>query len=173
MPLRGSLLVIAVAGFLAACSTAPPEQRPPAAPIIGARLQPLGGSVARGLITFRPYDGGLTMNADFGIVLSGPYRIAIHSMPNCSSANGFSAGPPIALPGASEPVYSTVRTEGSEGSVSMTVRIPGLTLDGATTGVTGKAVVVHQGTSGSLEASPGVPNNRIACGIIGPTPVIF
>ncbi len=31
----------------------------------------------------------------------------------------------------------------------------------------GKSVVVHDGATGSLEAQPGVRNNRVACGVIG------
>ena len=49
--------------------------------------------------------------------------------------------------------------------VGTTVRIPGLVLDGPA-GISGKSLVVHQGLYGSLDAQPGVPNNRVACGVI-------
>jgi Cu/Zn superoxide dismutase len=45
------------------------------------------------------------------------------------------------------------------------MRLPGLKIDG-TDGIRGKSVVVHLGATGSLDAQPGVPNNRVACGVI-------
>ena len=41
----------------------------------------------------------------------------------------------------------------------------GIRIDGAD-GIRGKSVVVHRGATGSLDAEPGVPNNRVACGVI-------
>jgi Cu/Zn superoxide dismutase len=48
----------------------------------------------------------------------------------------------------------------------MATRIPGLTLSGPA-GIEGRSVVLHAGRSGSLEAAPGIPNDRVACGVIG------
>jgi Cu/Zn superoxide dismutase len=50
--------------------------------------------------------------------------------------------------------------------------LPGYRLQGPD-GVTGRAVVVHAGASGSLEAQPGIPNNRAACGVIGTPDPLF
>ena len=46
-----------------------------------------------------------------------------------------------------------------------TARLPGIRIDGPD-GIRGKSVVVHRGATGSLDAQPGVPNNRVACGVI-------
>jgi len=51
----------------------------------------------------------------------------------------------------------------------MSARLPGLTADGPN-GLRGKAVVVHEGGVGPLDAQPGVQNNRIACAAIGDAP---
>ncbi|MET0683162.1 MAG: superoxide dismutase family protein [Casimicrobiaceae bacterium] len=138
---------------------------------IGARLQPVGGGVGRGLITFRPYDGGLTMVADVGGFSSGPYRIAIHTTPVCTSPNGFSAGPPFVLPGAAAPVVVSIRMW-EQGTATLSERVPGLTLTGPT-GIEGKSIVLHASQFGPLDATPGVINDRVACGVIGVVPTFF
>jgi len=168
----GALLVAAsLACILVACKSGDDSFRREVP--IGARLQPLGGSVVRGAITFRPYEGGVVMSVTFGGVSSGPYRVAIHATPNCTSTNGFSAGPPLLRAGSSEPIVAVVYTEGgSQGVVSTVMRLPGVALDGPA-GVNGKSVVVHDRGTGPLDASPGVPNDRIACGVIGPLPPPF
>ena len=48
---------------------------------------------------------------------------------------------------------------------NMTGRLPGIKIDGPD-GIRGKSVVVHRGHSSSLDAQPGVPNDRVACGVI-------
>jgi Cu/Zn superoxide dismutase len=175
--LRGGarvVLALALAGGLAACKTTDDAgSRPSAAvPGIGAWLVPVGGSVVRGLVTFRPYEGGVTILVNFGGAPAGQQRVVIHTNANCTSANGFSAGPPMLLPGTSAPIVVGVRTEGSEGTVSTVTRIAGLAIDGPN-GLEGKSVVVHSGGSGPLDASPGVPNGRLACGLIGPVTSLF
>ena len=118
---------------------------------------------------FRQAEGGVIMVANFGNVPAGRHRVAVHSTANCTSPNGFSAGPPVLLPGTSTPVVVAVRTDGGEGTVSTTVDIAGLSIDV----LEGKSVVMHFGMSGSLEALPGVPNGRVACGLIGPMTAAF
>jgi Cu/Zn superoxide dismutase len=53
-----------------------------------------------------------------------------------------------------------------------TIRLPGYRIEGPD-GIMGRSVVVHAGAQGSLEAQPGVPNDRIACGVIGPLRSLF
>ena len=53
--------------MLAACASGDDRgARRKSAGAIGARLKPIAGGVGHGLITFRPYDGGLVMVADVG-----------------------------------------------------------------------------------------------------------
>ena len=111
------------------------------------------------------------MDVEVGGFNKGPYRIVIHDTPVCTSPNGFSAGPPFVLPGTGAPVVvgMTIDVQGTAGVVT---RVPGLALSGPA-GVEGRSVVLHASQSGSLEASPGVPNDRVACGVIGLIPSIF
>jgi Cu/Zn superoxide dismutase len=119
----------------------------------------------------RPYDGGLTMVADVGGFSAGLYRVAIHTTPVCTSPNGFSAGPPFVLPGATAPVVIPIRMW-EQGTATLAERVPGLTLTGPT-GIEGKSIVLHASQFGSLDATPGVVNDRVACGVIGVVPTLF
>ena len=139
---------------------------------IGARLQPIAGGVGHGLITFRPYDGGLTMVADVGGFSAGRYRVAIHMTPICTSPNGFSARDRRSCcPGATEPVVVPFRIW-EQGTATLSERVPGLTLTGPA-GIEGQSIVLHASQFGSLDATPGVVNDRVACGVIGVVPTLF
>lgn len=165
--------VTALAGTVAACASGDdPESRgSKSASAIGARLGPIGSGVGRGLVSFRPYDGGLTMVAEVGGFSGGAHRIVIHANPVCTSPNGFAAGPPILLPETGAPVIVAITIE-NEGTASLVTRVPGLALSGPA-GVEGRSVVLHASRSGPLEALPGLPNDRVACGAIGPIPSLF
>jgi Cu/Zn superoxide dismutase len=174
--LRGGMrqaLAIALAGAVAACASGddPGSRGAKSAGAIGARLGPIAGGVGHGLITFRPYDGGLVMLADLSGFSAGAYRIVIHATPVCTSPNGFSAGPPILLPDTGAPASVAV-TMYEPGTASLVTRVPGLTLTGPL-GIEGRSVVLHAGREGPLDASPGVRNDRVACGVIGPVPTLF
>ena len=91
--------------------------------------------------------------------------------PICTSPNGFSAGPPLVLPGAAEPVAVPFRIW-EQGTATLSTRVPGLTLKGPG-GIEGRSIVLHASQSGSLDAVPGVVNDRVACGVIGAVPTLF
>ena len=109
--------------------------------------------------------------ADVGGFAAGPYRFVIHTTPVCTSPNGFSAGPPFVLPGTTAPVAVPALIM-HQGTATLSTRVPGITLNGPA-GVEGKSVVLHASESGPLDAVPGVRNDRVACGVIGPIPTIF
>ena len=165
-------VVQAAALMLALAACASDEAAKPKPVAIGARLQPIGGSVGRGLVTFRPYDGGLTLIADVGGFAGGPYRFVIHTTPVCTSPNGFSAGPPFLLPGTGAPVVVPITIATDQGTATLTTRVPGIALAGPN-GIEGKSLVLHASESGPLDAQPGVRNDRVACGVIGPIPTLF
>jgi Cu/Zn superoxide dismutase len=166
-------LALALAGSIGACASGddPGARGSKSASATGARLWQIGGGGGHGLVTFRPYDGGLVMVADIGGFTAGSYRIVVHATPVCTSPNGYSAGPPFLLPDAGAPVVVAL-TIHQQGTATMTTRIPGLALSGPA-GIEGRSVVLHASRSGTLEASPGGPNDRVACGVIGPIPTIF
>ncbi len=99
--------------------------------------------------------------------LPGSYKVVIHANGLCNSPNGFSAGPPWAPEGMKPPLPNRVVMATTDGNAELTVRIDGLALEGPQS-IEGKAVVVHDASARSLEAQPGVPNGRVACGVIGP-----
>jgi Cu/Zn superoxide dismutase len=77
----------------------------------------------------------------------------------------------LILPGTAQPAAVQVSLN-EDGIGQVSARLPGLTLDGPN-GIIGKSVVVHAGAVGSLGAQPGVPNDRSACGVIGPVVPLF
>jgi Cu-Zn family superoxide dismutase len=135
---------------------------------IGARLTSLGGSAMGATVTFQQRDGFVAMLAGLRNAAPGrSFRVVIHANGNCSSPNGFSAGPPWAPPGKADDLRHVVISTNSEGTGSVSARLPGWRLEGPD-GLVGRSVVIHDGATGSLEAEPGVRNNRAACGVIGP-----
>lgn len=137
-------------------------------PGLDAPLGPIGGSAADGSVRFIARADGVTMLVSLAGVAPGQYRVLVHANGNCSSRNGFSAGPPWSPPGAVPPLPERMpaMTANSEGSGTMTARIANVALDGPN-GLMGKSVIVHEADARSFEAQPGVPNGRIACGVIG------
>jgi Cu/Zn superoxide dismutase len=156
-------LAVALAGCLAACASDEEAKKPPPDPGVGAQLQPVSNSAIKGHVSFKQYDGGVAISVDvYGY--PGTVRLVIHSTGNCTSPNGFSAGPPWIPPGATEPPM--IRIAISDNLYGNTnTRLPGVRIDGPD-GIRGKSVVVHRGNAGSLDAQPDVPNNRVACGVI-------
>ena len=164
----------AVCGTLAALLTSGCEStKNPAAPkaasaemtVAEARFRSIGGMSITGAAILHAYDGGVQMKVNFNGPGPGRYRVMIHANGNCTSPNGFSAGPPWAPPGVplAEEGFPFLKNDDSG---SVVVRLAGYKLDG-TDGVAGRSVVVHASARGTIVAQPGVPNDRIACGVIG------
>ena len=159
-----AIAVLLIAGCESKGDGAKRDSEPPT--MAEARFRAIGGSSLTGATILSAYDGGVRMQVNFNGRAPGQYRVMIHATGNCSSPNGFSAGPPWAPPGV------PLKEEGfpilkNDDSASFVVRLAGYRIDGPD-GVLGRSVVVHDGALGSLAAEPGVPNNRIACGVIGP-----
>jgi len=168
--LRLLALAAGLAGALAACKTVDEPSKPPA-PVVVARLGPTGGSTMNGSVSFWAIDGGVGMGVTVANVQTGQWRVVIHANGNCTSPNGFSAGPPLEVPGVPSPIAVNVAT-GDYMMGGGTFRLRGLALEGPN-GIMGRSVVVHAGVVGSLEAVAGVPNNRYACGVIESTRPLF
>ena len=90
-----------------------------------------------------------------GSVGPGDYRVVIHANGNCTSPNGFSAGPPWAPPGVAAQHVVLVRKNDDYATRSWSA-LRRLRLDGPD-GVLGRSVVVHAGAHGSLAARPAFP----------------
>lgn len=166
---RQLIVAIACAATLGGCASAREgadgvRRDQPAT--VEARLGQSGGSAAKGVIRFSSSTGGLTTSIYVYSLGPGDYRMVIHTTGNCSSPNLFSAGPPWVAPGAAGPTVIEFAI-GDDGGASLVRGVGGLTINGSA-GVAGRAVVIHEGRTGTLETEPGRPNNRVACGVIGP-----
>jgi Cu-Zn family superoxide dismutase len=170
--LVGALTAVAIAGCQSPKDPGVPPQAADAAPVAvapivaEARLIPIGGSALTGAAMLQAYDGGVALKVNFNGPGPGRYRVMVHANGNCSSPNGFSAGAPWAPPGVplTEEGYPFLK---NDDSASYVVKLAGYRLIGPD-GVIGRSVVVHDSDRGSIVAQPGVSNDRIGCGVIGP-----
>ncbi|MEO8676692.1 MAG: superoxide dismutase family protein [Casimicrobiaceae bacterium] len=164
---RDAVLIAGI--LLAGCESTKDPAAPKAASVqitvAEARFIPIGGSGLTGAAVLAPYDGGVQVKVNFNGTGPGRYRVMIHANGNCSSPNGFSAGPPWAPPGVSlaEEGYPILK---NDDSASYVIRLAGYQFLGVD-GVVGRSVVVHDGGRGTIVAKPDVPNDRIGCGVIG------
>lgn len=150
------------------------SSEPARIPGLEAPLVPIAGSAGTGSARFAPRGDGVTMLVTINGLAPGRYRVLVHANGNCSSPNGFSAGPPWSPPGSATPLYDRlpIVTTNTEGTATLTVRLAGVSLEGPN-GLSGRSVVVHDVVEGPFTAEPDVRNGRIACGVIGPLRTFF
>jgi len=137
-----------------------------------ASLRAIGGSAVSGKIRVIDRGDGASVLVSMMNIPPGDFRIAFHETPNCSSPNGFSAGPAWAPSG--RPAADLIATQhaNSEDRVESSLRVAGLHAGGAD-GVAGRSVVVYAG-SRVTDVRPDVPNEAIACGVFEPAqPLAF
>jgi Cu/Zn superoxide dismutase len=166
---RRAAVALALAVALAGCETARTLNAALVSnrPALGGRIVALGGSSAKGFINVQRREGGVTLIVNLNDVGPGIYRVVFHTNGNCRSPNGFSAGPPWVPAGGEVKAYDGAMN--SDGLLNMSIPIAGLSVD-PPDGIYGRSVVVHHGATGSLDAEPGVRNNRIACVVLGDVP---
>jgi Cu/Zn superoxide dismutase len=167
------LLAVGAAFLLGGCGlwsgntaeTLPRSPPPPAG--VEASLRPLGSDVT-GKIRVIDRGDGATLLVSMINVPMGQYRIAFGERGNCTSPNGFSAGPPWAPPGAGRDARDLVPVllADSRGKAEASLHLRGVRTSGPDS-VAGRSVVVFAGAA-VTDARPDVPNNRIACGVLAP-----
>jgi Cu-Zn family superoxide dismutase len=170
-----ALPLLLAASVLGGCQSTK-EPLPPGAPAppprvenVEAKLVPAGGSAVNGTAVLHQAGSGVDLSLWLGSAGPGEYRVAIHETGNCSSRNAFSAGAPWAPPGVTVAVVLLSKNDDTR---TLTARLPGYRVEGPQ-GVMGRAVIVHSGSRSSLDAQPGVANDRIACGVIGTPDPLF
>jgi len=165
---RRAMAMLLVASALGGCEAAKTsvENR---APGLGGRIVALGGSPAKGFIVVTRRADRVSIIVNLNDVGPGVYRVAFHTNGNCTSPNGFSAGPPWAPPGGTVETYNIAMN--ADGNLNMSIRISGIPVD-PPDGIYGRSIVVHQGVYGSLDTEPGARNNRIACVVLNEAPEI-
>lgn len=120
------------------------------------------GSATRGKVRVIDRNDGVTVLVSASNLPPNQYRVSFNVNGNCSSPNGFSAGPPWAPPGMNpyELIPLFYNTDGnSEGEAF----VRGVHTTGEN-GVLGRSVIIYWGSK-VTDAEMDVPNNRAACGI--------
>jgi Cu/Zn superoxide dismutase len=147
------------------------ERSPPAPAGQVAVLRAIGGSAVAGKI--RVVDRGEGASVLVSVInLPRDFRIVFHANPNCSSPNGYSAGPAWAPAGRQALDLVPTMHANTEGRAETEARVAGMHATGPG-GVAGRSVVVYEGLR-ATEARPDVPNERIACGVFEPAqPLAF
>src|SRR5438309_150529 len=170
-------LALGTIGLLAACSggSSLPSMShlfPEAGNRATAPLISRNGSAVSGRVSFVQRGPNVAVLASLFDLSPGPHSIYIHERGNCSSANAASAGPVWNVPGVGR--GGNARTgdmaelqASSEGRATLSVDLRGLSVGtGNANDVVGHAVVVHEGFVRDPRAEYGVPNGRVACGVI-------
>jgi len=159
---------LAAFAVLAGCATAKEDVETVFRRESGVFAQLKGtGSTANGMVRIVNYRGGIAVQAFLVNTLPGTYRIALHERGNCSSPNLFSAGPAWAPPGANKApgdLLPSFTVDSNGDLTSYVVFVSGVSVDGPPP-LRGHSVVIHHGYTIS-DALPGLPNNRMACGVL-------
>ena len=136
-------------------------------PGLVAPLRGLGAAVS-GKVRVIDRGDGITLLISAINMPIGEYRVAFHQNGNCSSPNGFSAGPAWAPPGLSPTtLVPSFMTAGSlDGNAERSAYIKGVHTTGAN-GLAGRSVVLYAG-SAIPEIRPGEPSSAFACGVFEP-----
>lgn len=181
---RGAAVIALATALLATgCSSIHLGSEKPEAPLAEARadalgygqeadLRAIGGSAVSGKIRVLDRGDGAVVLVSMMNVPIGDFRIVVHADPNCSSPNGYSAGPAWAPAGRRPEDLVPAQRANSEDRVEATVRVRGLHANGQD-GVAGRSVVVYAGSK--IEPiRTDVRNDAIACGVFHPaTPISF
>ena len=175
------VLAVATVSALAACTYSgssfrwtakeadePPAKADPSAGLV-AELRGLG-SATRGRVRVIDRGDGITILVSGSNLPPNEYRVSFNRNGNCSSANGFSAGPPWAPPGMN-PYELIPLFWNPGGNAEGQAFIRGVHTTGEN-GVAGRSVVIYWGSK-VTDAEPGVPNSRAACGVFEPVRPLF
>jgi len=125
------------------------------------------GSAAKGTVRVVDFRDGVALQMQLYNALPGTYRIALHERGNCSSPNLFSAGPAWAPPDSGrtpETLLPQFYVDTEQDIKQYVAYFKGARVSGPQS-LQGRSVVIHHGNTLS-EALPGLPNNRMACGVL-------
>ena len=173
-------IVVAVAILLAGCSSSgsswkplfgASDAKPPEGPSPGlvAPLISLGSAVS-GKVRVIDRGDGITLLVSAISLPPGEYRVAFHQNGNCSSPNGFSAGPAWAPAGMSPSQLVPSLMTNSDGNAEASLRVTGVHTTGEN-GLAGRSVMLYTGAK-IVAIEPGMRNNVLACGVFGPVQLL-
>jgi len=138
-------------------------------PGLVAELRGLG-SATRGKVRVIDRKDGVQIMVSGSNLPPNQYRVSFNRDGNCSSPNGFSAGPPWAPPGM-DPYELIPLFWNPDGNAEGSAFVRGVHTTGEN-GVAGRSVVIYWGSK-VTDAYPDVPNNRAACGVFEPAQLLL
>lgn len=163
-----------IAGALMGCQSSPSIFQPKdnvaskgPSPGLVASLRGLASAVSGKVRVFDRGDG-ITVLVSGANLPFGEYRVAFHENGNCSSPNGFSAGPAWAPVGRS-PATLIPPLNNPDGNAEASVYVAGVHTTGEN-GLAGRSVMLYWGAITPVQ--PGVRNNVIACGVFEPAQLL-
>ncbi len=129
------------------------------------------GSATRGKVRVIDRNDGVTILVSGSNLPPNQFRLSFNRDGNCTSPNGFSAGPPWAPPGMN-PYELIPLFFNPDGNATGQAFIRGVHTTGEN-GVLGRSVIIYWGDK-VTDAVIDVPNNRAACGVFEPAqPFLF
>lgn len=140
------------------------------------KLEPKSDSKASGNVVFKEVDGTVTMTAVLGGLSEGTHAIHIHEKADCSSADGKSSGGhwnPTAQPHGKwgdatgyhrGDIGNFEADENGNGTITTSTTEWCIGCEDANKDITGKAIIVHQGTDDFTSQPSGAAGARISCG---------
>ena len=143
------------------------EAAPGPSPGLVASLRGLGSAVS-GKVRVIDRGDGITLLISAINMPIGGYRVAFHQNGNCSSPNGFSAGPAWAPAGLSPttlaPSFMTANSR--DGNAETSTYVKGVHTTGEN-GLAGRSVILYAGST-IPEIRPGESTSAFACGVFEP-----
>ncbi len=140
------------------------------------KLEAKSDSKAQGSVVFKEIDGVVSMTAVLGGLSEGTHAIHIHDKADCSSADGKSTGGhwnPTAQPhgawgdatGYHKGDIGNFEADASGNGVkNFSTNEWCIGCDDKTKDITGKAIIVHQGTDDLKSQPSGAAGARVSCG---------
>jgi Cu-Zn family superoxide dismutase len=142
-----------------------------------ADLEPVGSSMARGVVEFAPDASGMmAIHVQVSGLEPGEHGFHVHELGDCSALDGSSAGDHLApekdMHGAPDSAHDAHHagdlgnvTADATGNAELTIRDDELALEGDH-GVVGRAVVVHVDPDDLMTQPSGNTGNPAACGVV-------
>lgn len=140
------------------------------------KLEPKSDSKASGSVVFKEVDGTVSMTAVLGGLSEGTHAIHIHEKADCSSADGKSSGGhwnPTAQPHGKwgdatgyhkGDIGNFEADENGNGTITTSTTEWCIGCEDPNKDITGKAIIVHQGTDDFTSQPSGAAGARISCG---------
>jgi Cu-Zn family superoxide dismutase len=140
-----------------------------AGPSAHADMGPTSGSSVRGTVILRAIPAGLHLDAKIAGLTPGVHGFHVHEIGDCSAPDASSAKGhfnPTGKPHGSHAGDLPDLTADAAGLASLSVDLPGLSLDDGAGGILNRAFVVHADPDDHMSQPAGNSGKRVACGVI-------